>query len=270
MNKIILNDLSLNLDLLKKQNPLIHNITNVVVTNVTANALLAIGASPIMAYAKEEMEDIVSISSALVLNIGTLSKDIVDVMILAGRIANKKGIPVVFDPVGAGASGLRTEAAKEIMSNVKLSIIRGNEAEIANLFGIKLEIKGVDSKGHAKDKVSLAKEFSLKTSSTVCISGKEDVISDGSSVYSVQNGDILLTKMTGSGCISSSVMGAFAAVDTNYLKAVLTGAVLIGICGELAASKSKLSGSFQVEFFNNLSAFDSDTILKYARFKEVC
>ena len=266
---IKVDDLSLNLELLKKQNPLVHNITNVVVTNVTANALLAIGASPIMAYAKEEMEDIVSISNALVLNIGTLTKDIVDIMILAGRIANKKGIPVVFDPVGAGASGLRSDVAQDIISNVKLSIIRGNESEIANIYGIKLKTKGVDSSGKVEDKVGLAKDLSLKASSAVCISGKEDVITDGQDIFLVKNGDIALTKMTGSGCISSSVMGAFAAVDSNYLKASITGALLIGICGELAAKKSRLSGLFQLEFFNNLSLFDSNLLAEHAVFEKL-
>ena len=267
---ITVDDLSSNLELLKKHNPLVHNITNVVVTNVTANAILAIGASPIMAYAKEEMEDIIAISDALVLNIGTLTKDIIDVMLLAGKYADKKNIPVIFDPVGAGASGLRNDASKEIILNIKLAIIRGNESEIANLYGIKLETKGVDSKGHVEDKIGLAKELALKVFSTVCISGKEDIISDGSNVFSVKNGDAALTKMTGAGCISSSVMGAFVAIDKNYAKASLTGAVLIGICGELAALKSKLSGSFQVEFFNNLSSFNSDILHKYAKFEEVC
>ncbi len=266
---ITVNDLSKNLELLKKQNPLVHNITNMVVTNVTANALLAIGASPIMAYAKEEMEDIISISNSLVLNIGTLTKDLIDVMIFAGSCANKKNIPVIFDPVGAGASCLRNDASKEIMANVKLSIIRGNESEIANLSGIKLKTKGVDSAGHVEDKKTLAKELSLKTSSVICVSGKEDVISDGFTAYSVHNGDILLTKMTGAGCISSSVMGAFASIDNNYLKAGLTGAVLIGICGERAALKSRLSGSFQLEFFNNLSAFDSNMLSKYIKIEEI-
>lgn len=266
---IALSDLSSDLELLKKKNPLVHNITNVVVTNVTANALLAIGASPIMAYAKEEMKDIITISDALVLNIGTLTKEVIDVMLLAGRYANEKDIPVIFDPVGAGASSLRNDASKEIISNIKLSIIRGNESEIANLNGIKLETKGVDSKGRVEDKIGLAKEFALKVSSTVCISGKEDVISDGKNVFSVKNGDEVLTKMTGSGCMSSSIMGAFAAIDRNYFKASLTGAVLVGICGELAALKSKLSGSFQTEFFNNLSAFNPDMLNRHARFEKI-
>jgi hydroxyethylthiazole kinase len=267
---ITVDDLSSNLKLLKKRNPLVHNITNVVVTNVTANALLAIGASPIMAYAKEEMEDIISISDALVLNIGTLTKDIIDVMLLAGKYANIKNIPVVFDPVGAGASSLRNDASKEIISNIKLAIIRGNESEIANIYGIKIETKGVESRAHIEDKTGLAKELALRVSSAVCISGKEDIISDGSVVFSVKNGDAVLTKMTGSGCISSSVMGAFAAIDKNSVKASLTGAVAIGICGELAAAKSKMSGSFQVEFFNNLSIFSSDILDKYAKFEEIC
>lgn len=266
---ITVDDLSSDLELLKKHNPLVHNITNVVVTNVTANALLAIGASPIMAYAEEEMEDVISISDALVLNIGTLTKDIIDVMLLAGKYANIKNIPVVFDPVGAGATGLRNDASKEIISNIKLAIIRGNESEMANIYGIKSETKGVDSKGHIEDKIGLAKGLALRVSSTVCISGKEDIISDGSNVYSVKNGDAALTKMTGSGCISSSVMGAFAAIDKNYVKASLTGAVAIGMCGELAAAKSKLSGSFQVEFFNNLSGLNSGMFSKYAEFEKV-
>ena len=163
----------------RERNLLVHNITNVVVTNFTANGLLALGASPVMAYAKEEVAEMASIAGALVLNIGTLRQEEVEAMLLAGKSANTHDVPIVFDPVGAGATSYRTEVARYIPSEVKLAIIRGNAAEIANVIDEKWEIKGVDAGGGNGDIVSVAKQAAEQLNTIIVITGKEDVITDG-------------------------------------------------------------------------------------------
>jgi len=245
-----------NIEKLREENPLILNITNLVVTNITANALLAIGASPVMAFAKEEIEDMVSISQAVVINIGTLTKDVVEAMFLAINKANKLGIPVIFDPVGAGATKYRNEISSKIMEEFKIDIVRGNASEIANIAGEKIKTKGVDSTEGVDNIVQLAKLGAKKYGCTVCVSGKNDIVTNADETYLISNGDIALTKITGSGCISTAIIGAFAAIDKNFISACVTGALIVGISGEKAAKTSKGLGSFQVNFFDNLSNFD--------------
>lgn len=195
-----------NLTLVQQQNPLVHNITNQVVTNFTANGLLAIGASPVMANAIEEVEEMASIAGALVLNIGTLTTETIHTMIESGKATNKKSIPVVLDPVGAGATSFRTEMDRQILEEVNVTIIRGNAAEIANISGERWVIKGVDASSGDGDIKHLAKKAAELFDSTVVITGKVDVISDIRNANLVSNGDSLLTKVTGTGCLLSSVI----------------------------------------------------------------
>ncbi|WLR43067.1 hydroxyethylthiazole kinase [Bacillus carboniphilus] len=242
----------------REQCPLIHNITNVVVTNFTANGLLAVGASPVMAYAKEEVEDMVKIAGALVLNIGTLNETDVEAMILAGRAANKKGIPVIFDPVGAGATPYRTETAKRIMSEVQITLLRGNVAEVANVIDEVWEIKGVDAGSGSQDLSSLAKKAAKQLNCTVVITGKDDVITNGETTYVMSNGHISLTKVTGTGCLLSSVIAAFCAVEENTVEASAAAVGFYTVAAEIAFEKEgrKGIGSFQVEFLNQLEQID--------------
>ena len=249
----ILSKAKKNIETLRQKNPLVLNITNLVVTNITANALLAVGASPVMAFAKEEIEEMVSIAQAVVINIGTLTKDVVEAMFLAINKANKLGIPVIFDPVGAGATKYRNEISRKIMEEFKIDIIRGNASEIANIAGEKIKTKGVDSTEGIDNIVQLAKLAATKYGCTVCVSGKNDTVTNADETYLVSNGDIALTKITGSGCISTAIIGAFAAVDKNFVSACVTGALIVGISGEKAAKTAKGLGSFQVNFFDNLS-----------------
>ncbi|TYR80770.1 hydroxyethylthiazole kinase [Priestia megaterium] len=255
------------LDKLREQNPLIHNITNVVVTNFTANGLLALGASPVMAYAKEEVADMAKISSALVLNIGTLTSDEVESMYLAGRAANDSQVPVVFDPVGAGATPMRTAVARQLVEKIQLSIIRGNAAEIANVIGKIWNIKGVDAGEAAGDVVELAKEAAVKLNTVVVITGKQDVITDGMTTYVVDNGHLLLTKVTGTGCLLSSIIGAFAAVHSNYVEAAVAALCSYGVAAGLAAAKTAEEGpgSFQIELLNQLYHIKDQDIQTYAK-----
>ncbi|RSK26404.1 hydroxyethylthiazole kinase [Bacillus sp. HMF5848] len=257
------------LNKVRQTNPLIHNITNVVVTNFTANGLLALGASPVMAYAKEEVADMAKIASALVLNIGTLDEDVVDAMILAGQSANEHGVPVILDPVGAGATSYRTEAIERILMHVKVTLIRGNAGEIATIGGENWQIKGVDAGEGNADLVALANTVAKKLNTAVVITGKEDIVSDGAQTFKVQNGHPLLTKVTGTGCLLTSVIGAFIAVEPNPINAAVAALTTYGVAAQLAAKQAPSPGSFQIQFLDQLSLLDSETVQQLASFSEV-
>ncbi|MFP5113020.1 hydroxyethylthiazole kinase [Bacillaceae bacterium C204] len=260
------------LEKVRKVNPLVHNITNVVVTNFTANGLLALGASPVMAYAAEEVADMAKIASALVLNIGTLNPQTVDSMIIAGKAANESSVPVILDPVGAGATRYRTETAQRIMNEVNVSVIRGNSAEVANVLGEKWEIKGVDAGASANgDIISLAVKAAQTLNCVVIITGKEDVVTDGETTYLVSNGHPIMTKVTGMGCLLTSVIGAFAGVESDLLQASVAALTSYGVAAEKAAAQTAEQGpgSFQIEFLNQLSKVSTEDINIHASFKKV-
>jgi hydroxyethylthiazole kinase len=259
------------LEKLRQVNPLVHNITNVVVTNFTANGLLALGASPVMANAIEEVADMAKIAGAVVLNIGTLTAETVEAMIIAGKSANENGVPVVLDPVGAGATRYRTESVQRIISEVKISILRGNAAEVANVIGEKWAIKGVDVGADDGDVVSLAKSAATKLHTLVVITGKDDVITNGEETYIVHNGHSLLTKVTGAGCLLTSILGAFSAVEENLLLAATGALVYYGVAGELAANLkgNEGPGSFQIELLNQLHHVSTEEISKYGSFGKI-
>ncbi|SEO02580.1 hydroxyethylthiazole kinase [Paenibacillus sp. OV219] len=256
---------------MKQVNPLVHNITNVVVTNFTANGLLAVGASPIMAYAKEEVADVASFSGALVLNIGTLNNTEIEAMKLAGASANEHGVPVVFDPVGAGATAYRTETARDLMNTLRVDIVRGNAAEIANVVGREWSIKGVDAGVGNGDVLELAKHAAEQLNSVVVITGKEDVVADRTSTYVVRGGDVILTRVTGTGCLLTSVIGAFAAVEADFAKAAVAALVMYSVAAELAAAKTAEQGpgSFQIEFLNQLALVSADDIERLGQVERV-
>jgi hydroxyethylthiazole kinase len=242
--------------------PLIHNITNYVVMNSTANTLLSLGASPVMAHAKEEMEDMVSIASALVINIGTLSKHWIEAMNIAGKAASEKGKPIVLDPVGAGATKLRTDTAHEIIENVKPRVIRGNASEILAIVQAEMKTKGVDSTASPEEAIEIAKELAEKTGAVISISGKTDYITDGKTVHEVSNGHPLMGKITGTGCAASAVTGAFAAVNSDYLTASTEAMLIMGIAGEMAGEEADAPGTFQARFLDALYKIDEKEIRK--------
>ncbi|MDQ0220637.1 hydroxyethylthiazole kinase [Peribacillus cavernae] len=263
--------ISASLQRVRDVNPLIHNITNVVVTNFTANGLLSLGASPVMAYAPEEVADMAKIAGALVLNIGTLNPVVVESMIIAGKTANEYGIPVIFDPVGAGATTYRTETAQKIMNEINVAVIRGNAAEIANVAGKQSNIKGVEAGNTQGDFVELAISTAKKLNTVVVTTGKEDVITDGDTTYLVANGHPILTKVTGTGCLLTSVIGAFAAVEKDILQASVSALTYYGVTAEIAARKTAEQGpgSFQIEFLNQLSKVSSSDIDQYGDVKKL-
>jgi len=254
------------LESIRQKRPLVHNITNFVVMNETANAILCIGALPIMSHAAQEVEEMVGIASALVLNIGTLQPDWVDAMELAGKRANQMGIPVVLDPVGAGATRLRTDSAKRLLERVRISIVRGNAGEVAALAGIASEVRGVESMGASQSPEQIAQRFASAFGSVAAVTGPVDVVSDGSRTARISNGDAMLGKVVGTGCMSTVVVGSFAGVQQDPFTAAVGGLAAFGIAGEIAAGISgEKPGTFHTELYNALAAIGAEDIRTRAR-----
>ncbi|MDT8858598.1 hydroxyethylthiazole kinase [Alkalihalobacillus sp. MEB130] len=250
------------LERIRKENPLVHCMTNVVVTNFTANGLLALGASPVMAYAKEEVADLASIAGALLLNIGTLSQDQVDQMIVAGQAANRAGVPVILDPVGAGATAFRTESSMRILREVNITVLRGNAGEIASLVGVKAEVKGVDGNMEG-DKVQLAMQAATQFKCVCVVTGEVDVVTDGTHGRIIHNGHPWMTKVVGTGCLLGGVIASFVAINGDDLIEAITGALTYyGIAGEQAYEEtSELGiGSYQQVFVNKLHLLEDQEI----------
>jgi hydroxyethylthiazole kinase len=251
---------------LRETKPLVHQITNYVVMNETANATLALGALPVMAHAREEVEEMVALAGALVLNIGTLSPHWVDAMLLAGRAANDHGVPVVLDPVGAGATTYRTETAKRLLDEVQVTVLRGNAGEVATLVGVAAEVRGVESIGAGDDAAGLARAAAAQLGLVASVTGPVDHISDGETVVAVANGHPLLAAITGTGCISSALTGCFLAVNRERpLEAAAEALIALGVAGEDAARGAEGPGSFHVALYDSLAALDPATIDASAR-----
>ena len=251
---------------LRERKPLVHQITNYVVMNETANATLALGALPVMAHAREEVEEMVSLAGALVLNIGTLSPHWVEAMIAAGKAANASAIPVVLDPVGAGATRYRTDTAKRILSEVDVTVLRGNHGEVATLVGATAEVRGVESIGAADDAADLARTAARSFGLVASVTGVVDQTSDGERVLAVANGHELLASVTGTGCMSSAITGCFLAVKRDApLEAAAEALAAFGVAGEEAARDAKGPGTFHVNLYDALAALDPATLDGRAR-----
>jgi len=251
---------------IRERKPLVHQITNYVVMNETANATLALGALPVMAHAREEVEEMASLASALVLNIGTLSPPWVEAMLAAGRAANAAGVPVVLDPVGAGATSYRTQTARRLLTEIDVAVLRGNAAEIATLAGREAEIRGVESIGASDSAAELARAAAQELGTVVAVTGALDHVSDGEQTLVVENGNPLLATITGSGCMSTAVTGCFLAVRSDApLAAAAEALVAFGVAGEDAAREAKGPGSFHVALYDALYALDPATLDERAR-----
>jgi hydroxyethylthiazole kinase len=251
---------------IREQRPLVHQITNFVVMNETANATLAIGALPVMAHAPEEVAEMATVAGALVLNIGTLTTEWIESMVIAGRAANAARVPVVLDPVGAGATALRTRSAQRILDEVVVTVIRGNAAEVATLAGRAGEIRGVESIGAGGDLGDLAAAAAAALGCTVAVTGPVDAVSDGITTIRIANGHPLLATVTGTGCIASAITGCFAAVNRDRpLAAAVEALIALGVAGEDAAGQSRGPGSFHVALYDALYALVPETIDARAR-----
>lgn len=246
---------------LQNKRALIHHITNYVTVNDCANVVLAIGASPIMADELSEVEEMVGICDALVLNIGTANQRTIASMLKAGKAANAKGIPIVLDPVGVGATAFRRQSVAKLMDTISFSVIRGNMAEIKTIAGLEAKSAGVDSLEEESDGAKIALNLAKKLGCVIAITGKIDVVSDGTLCYTLQNGDMALTQVTGTGCMSTSLIGSFIGASNNAFASALAGILTMSISGELA-EKSKGIGSFHTSLINRIGQMDLRTILE--------
>ena len=251
---------------IRERRPLVHQITNYVVMNETANATLALGALPVMAHAREEVEEMVALAGALVLNIGTLSPAWVEAMSAAGRAANAAGVPVVLDPVGAGATSYRTDTARRLLEELDVAVVRGNPAEIATIAGREAEIRGVESIEATDSAAELAREAARQVETIVAVTGAVDQVSDGERTLAVANGHPLLATITGSGCISTAITGCFLAVRPEApLAAAAEALVALGVAGEDAAREARGPGSFHTALYDALYALSPATLDERAK-----
>lgn len=237
---------------IREERPLLHHITNLVVMNDTANVTLHVGALPVMAHAVDEVTEMTAMAGALVLNIGTLAPAWIESMVVAGRTANEVGIPIVLDPVGAGATQLRTETAWRFLEELDVAIVRGNAGELGVLAGAGGDVKGVESVGGPTDRVEVVRELARQWKTVAAMTGERDVISDGERTLSVHNGHNWLTTLTGTGCMATTVVAAFAAVEADPLLAAAGGLATYGLAAELAAPQAAGPASFKVAFFDQL------------------
>ena len=257
-----------NLDAVRNKKPLVHNITNYVVMNYTANALLAMGASPVMAHAPNEVEQMVSFAGALVLNIGTLTDEWIDSMIVAGKKATALKTPIILDPVGSGATSLRTSSAKKIIDQSKISVIRGNASEILSLKNSDAKTKGVDSIHSVEDAAHTAKMLAGELQTTLAITGSVDLITDGDRMVRVSNGHPLMSCVTGTGCTATAVIGAFLAVDDDPFSATATALAFFGMAGEIAGEKAEAPGSFMIKMLDALYLITPEKLQSGCRIEE--
>ena len=253
------------LEAIRSRKPLVHHITNNVVTNLTANVTLALGALPVMAPAIEESGEMVRAAGALLLNIGTLDPAQVESMLAAGAVANQCGIPIVLDPVGAGATTLRTEATHRLLRSLRIAIVRGNAGEVGVVAGAGGEVRGVESVGAAGDTVGLARLTASRFGLTAAITGKRDVVSDGRLVGYVDNGHELLRAVTGTGCSATTAVACFAAVEPGGVLAATSALLCMGIAAEVAAEHSGGPGTFVPRWLDALFALDRATIRQRCR-----
>lgn len=244
----------------REQRPLVHHITNFVVMNDTANITLAIGASPVMAHAIEEVEEMVGLAGVLLLNIGTLTPTQIEAMLLAGKRANALGVPIVLDPVGAGATTLRTESALLLLRQLRITALRGNASEIGVLAGVAAQTRGVDVGSLSEEREVVARRASSLFNCTVAMTGEHDIVTDGQRFALVKNGHPLLGAITGSGCMATSLVAAFLAVEQDAWLASTAALAAMGLAGEVAATKASGPGTFRSHLLDAVAALDADAL----------
>lgn len=257
-----------NLAAVRDTKPLIHNIMNFVAMNYTANALLAMGASPVMAHSEKEVEEMVAFAGALVLNIGTLTGERVASMIKAGKKATELGTPVILDPVGSGATSFRTKTAKRLISEIPVRVIRGNASEILSLRHEGSQTKGVESVHSVEDAADAGKILAKELGTTLAITGPIDLITDGKRAIRVLNGHPMMGRVTGTGCAASATIGAFSAVDRDSLSATATALAFFGLAGEVASKKASAPGSFMIGLIDALYTITPEQLKRECKLEE--
>lgn len=260
----ILEKIGRTLQAVRDKKPLIHHITNYVTVNDCANITLSIGASPVMADDVTEVAEMVSFASALVLNIGTLQTRTIESMLTAGKAAKAKGIPVIFDPVGAGATKLRTKTAERIICDIAPNVIRGNMSEVKVLLGVEAKIKGVDSVADEQDAVEVVQRLAEQLKCVVAVTGKTDVVAGGGRVYAIDNGHPIMAHVTGTGCMATSLVGSFCSAAADDVEGAVGGIVVMGLAGERAFSSlhgGESVGTFHTRLFDEVYNITAEKIL---------
>lgn len=258
-----------NLKKLREVKPIVHHITNWVTIYDCANIIKVLGASPVMAHAKEEAADMASIASALVLNIGTLTPELIEAMKLAARSANQKKIPVILDVCGAGATKLRDDKSFELLSEAKIDVIKGNASEVARIAGEKVVTKGVDAGAVESSLEEIALNLANKRKCTVVITGKTDIISDGKTIYTVDNGCEMMAHVVGTGCMAASVIGVFCAVNSDLASASANGLCCFEIAAQLADPQALGPASFKEKLFDCIYSLDEQAIATHQKIKQL-
>jgi hydroxyethylthiazole kinase len=251
------------------RHPLVHHMTNFVVMNDTANLTLALGALPVMAHAKEEVAEMVSAAGALVLNPGTLTPEWVEAMLIAAKRANELGVPVIYDPVGVGATKLRNETGERFLADLRLAVIRGNSGEVGALAGVGGKVKGVESVEGVKDPVQVTRNLAKKYNTVVAITGQRDILSDGQRTLGVDNGHALLKTITGSGCMATTAVATFCAVESNFLIAAAAALACYGLAAQFAAEQAKGPGTFRAELLDSVYQLSPEQVESGVRIVEL-
>lgn len=255
----------------RRHRPLVHNMTNLVVANVVANALLAIGASPVMASAHEEVQDMARIAGALALNMGTLTPDLITGMLLAGKAAEEARVPVVFDPVGVGATPYRVQSADQVASQLRLTVLKGNAGEIGGMTGAGGTVSGVDAVAAGSGLAGAMVQYALHHHNVVAATGEQDFVTDGQSLWILNNGHPWLARITGSGCMLTGIIGAFLAVadkqceDIPFAEACAAAITCFNVAAEKAAVGAQGPGTFVPRLFDALNLLDPDEVNRMAR-----
>ena len=239
--------------------PLVHHITNYVTVNDCATITLCAGGAPVMAHAPEEAAEMAALAGALVLNIGTPDKAQVDAMIRAGTMANDRGIPVILDPVGAGATRFRTETTRRLLDRLEVTVLKGNAAEIGVVAGVEAVVRGVDSYGIAGDPQMIARQLAGTLGLVVAVSGATDIVTSGKRTLLVANGHPLMGRITGSGCMAASVTGVFCAESKDPLTATAAAFAAFGLAGERAAGSAAGPAGFRTALFDELAAMSPES-----------
>ncbi len=254
------------LEKVRTQKPVIHHITNWVTIASCADIVKAFGASPVMAHAHEEAADMAGIASALVLNIGTLTPELIGAMLLAAKSANKKGIPVILDVCGAGATKYRDESCAKLLAGSRIDIIKGNASEIARIAGLNVKTKGVDSTDVKADLGAMALKLAKERNCTVVITGKEDIVCGSGRTYIVKNGHEMMANVVGTGCMAASVIGTFAAVEKDLAVAAAAGLVCYEVAAENAAMKAEGPGEFKFRLLDEVYCLTGANVMRNQKF----
>jgi hydroxyethylthiazole kinase len=245
--------------------PVVHHLTNWVTIYDCANVVKVLGASPVMAHAPEEVADMAKLASALVLNIGTLTVQMVEAMKLAAQNANARGIPVVLDVCGAGATPFRDQKSLELLEEVRIDIIKGNASEVARVSGEAVRTRGVDAVEVTQDLAQVAQALAHSHQATVVITGETDLVADGARLFAVKNGHPLLAQVVGTGCMATSIIGTFAAVCPDLALAAVAALVTFGVAAECAAPLSQGPATFKEKLFDCLYNLDEKTLKSLQR-----